>query len=542
MAWRPLVAMTGAFCAGVLLTAQAPAWMLPALLFLLLPFGLLALTQRGLYVGIALLTCFVLLGAIRARSALLRDPDDVSRLAPALLTLTGVIASDVEWDTSADSHTAPAVRFTLAVRQAARNPNETPANVSGRIAVRAVFASASEALSPTEIAHRAPRYGDTIRLRGRLEIPDISRNPGAFDYRAYLARNGIYTTLRVRSREDWQILGEHGVSGNPAQRLAYALREAVIRHTAAALPPERAALLNGILLGARNDLPGSVNDQFQRTGTSHLLAASGMNAALVVVLALALLRRLGLRYRPAYAGALVAVWLFALMADLSPSILRATLMATVYIGGILLQREPDFLNAVSLSALLPLLFHPLDLFDIGFQLSYAAVLSIALLLPFTKGITTSLRNRMKGDWPGAKLLCAMANGLVLCFLLTLCAQIGTAPLTAYYFNTVSLVGLVVNGLLVPWIGGIIALGFTAAALGAIHPFLSAPLDFLLNGCMMCFLAVVAWGSRLPFASIAVPSPPVWGLVLYYALILLLAIILNRRKQENLIEAEEEPDL
>jgi competence protein ComEC len=381
-----------------------------------------------------------------------------------------------------------------------------------------------------------------MRLRGRLEIPDTSRNPGAFDYRSFLARNGIYATLRVRRKEDWQIIGERGASGNPVQQFAYALRQAVMRHTFETLPLEHASLLNGILLGARNHLPGPVNDQFQRTGTSHLLAASGMNVALVVVLALALLRRLGLRYRPAYAGALLAVWFFALMADLSPSILRAALVATVYIGGILLEREPDFLNAVALAALLPLLFHPLDLFDIGFQLSYAAVLSIALFLPFMQNITQRLRNRLKGEWPGAKPVRAIANGLVLCFLLTLCAQIGTAPLTAYYYNHISLVGLVVNGLLGPWIGGVIALGFTAAALSVIHPHLSAPFDGILNLIMAGFLTVVAWGSSLPFASIAIPSPPVWGLVLYYALILLFAIRLNRMIGTNSTEDEEEPDL
>jgi competence protein ComEC len=262
MARRLLVAMTLAFCAGVVLTAQAPAWMLPALALLLLPCGLLALTQRDLCLRIALLSCFALLGAICTRSALIRASDDVSHLAPAILTINGIIASDVEWDMSADHHTAPAIRFTLLARQVARDPNKIPVNVSGRIIVRAVFASASESLSVTEIARRAPRYGDTIRLRGRLEIPDISRNPGAFDYRAYLTRNGIYATLHVRRKEDWQIPGERGTSGNPAKRLAYAVREAVIRHTAATLPPERAALLSGILLGARNDLPGPSTTSF----------------------------------------------------------------------------------------------------------------------------------------------------------------------------------------------------------------------------------------------------------------------------------------
>src|SRR5205823_14956360 len=100
-------------------------------------------------------------------------------------------------------------------------------------------------------------------------------NPGGFDYRAFLERRGIHATLTVRRPEDWRILRTEG--GRPWMRPVFALRRAVLQHAYHALPPLRAAVLNGILLGERGDLPGTLNDDFERTGTVHILATAGLH-------------------------------------------------------------------------------------------------------------------------------------------------------------------------------------------------------------------------------------------------------------------------
>lgn len=521
MGTRPLVAVTMACIAGILLAEKYSLQGLYGLAGTAVLCALLVMIRGAFWIPVTMASVFALLGGLRYHTMTVRPPDDVATMAPGILTLTGTIDSDVEYDLTTGGHAPPGLQFTLAVTGATLDPAVPPFRASGRVRVYAPAVSATEVPSTRADLHR-PRYGDTVRLRGRLEIPDTARNPGALDLRAYLARAGIHATLRVRRREDWNALNRPERYGNPLRRVAYQLREAVMEHARRTMPATHAALLSGILVGARDALPGSVQDAFQRTGTAHLLATSGLNVALVTVLVLAVLRLFGTGYRATYAGALGAIWVFAFMADLSPSVLRATLMATVVLVGMLLDREPDFASAVALSALVALLMSPHNLFHVGFQLSYAAVIAIAALWPCVQPLVRQVESAVRGDWPGARIVRAIAVTLTACLLLTLCAQAGTAPLTAYYFNTISLSGLIANGPAVPAMGMIIALGFAAAALGAVHPWLSVVPDRVLDFLMSCLLSWVAFCSRLPLSSINVVSPPAWWVVLCGASVLALS--------------------
>jgi competence protein ComEC len=500
---RPLVALTLAFAAGIGLAALA----LPMIVLLLLGFLVLvvltAWTHRPVWSAAAVLVAFALLGSARYYITALRAPDDVSRLAPSTLTLTGVVCSDVErpqgWR---------AVQLTLAAREARRG---TAANMqavltSGYVTARLPVAANSE----------LPRYGDLLVVTGWLAVPGGPRNPGGFDYRSFLARGGVYATLNARRPEDWRRLRGQEATGNPFLRQAFALRQAVMRHAQSALPSVQAGVLNGILLGARGDLPHALDDVFERTGTVHILATAGLHVGMVVGLLLGALRLFRVALKPALVLALLLLALYATMAGGRPSVVRAVIMAGVYLLGMLLEREPSLPNALSLAALILLLINPNNLFDSGFQLSFATVISIVLLMPLAEETLESVRKSVRGDGIGARGLRRGVETLAVCFFLAVTAQIGAMPLVAYYSNEVSLVSILANTLAVPVITLVIGLGFSAAALGAFAPLLAWPLDRALEGLLAYVVWIVQGCAALPYATINVPSPPAALVVGYYA--------------------------
>lgn len=500
---RPLVALTLAFAAGIGLAALA----LPMVVLVLLGFlGLVVLTawtQRPVWSAAAVLVAFALLGSARYYVVALRAPDDVSRLAPATVTLTGVVCSDVEM-----TQGRRAVRLTLAAREARRgtaaNAQAVPA--SGYVTARL----------PVAENGALPRYGDLLIVTGWLAVPGGPRNPGAFDYRGFLARGGVYARLNARRPGDWRRLRGQEATGNPLLRLAFALRQTVMRHAQSALPPVQAGVLNGILLGARGDLPAALNDDFERTGTVHILATAGLHVGMVVGLLIGALRLLRMAQKPALVLALLLLALYATMAGGRPSVVRAALMASVYLLGLLLEREPSLPNALSLAALLLLLINPNNLFDVGFQLSFATVISIVLLMPLAEEALEGVRKSVRGDGLGARWRRRGAETLAVCFFLAVTAQIGAMPLVAYYSNEVSLVSILANTLAVPVITLVIGLGFSAAALGAFAPLLAWPLDRMLSGLLAYIVWIVQGCAALPYATINVSSPPVTLVVGYYA--------------------------
>jgi ComEC/Rec2-related protein len=535
---RPLVSLTVSVALGVLLVAYSSVFvlfLLGAVLFLAVLF---LLTRRSLCLHLLFLLVFALFGGVRYTIAVHVAPDDVSRFAPRFCAITGVVVSDVA--VQAAHHTGLPVsgKFVLEARQL--RAEDANIAVSGQIEARVPLAPATarnlrgarqrggsprgllEQTPALDEDYSRPHYGDTLTIHGRLERPPSSRNPGGFDYAALLARRGIYTTLSAHRYDDWQRSANAARWNNswnpPFMRVALRLREAALKHVRLSHDHERAGVLNGILLGDRGDLPGALNDDFERTGTSHVLATAGLHVGMVVVLLLGFLRLCRIARRPSLLLAFGVLILYAMMAGGRPSVIRAVVMASVVLIGMLLEREPDLPSALALAALLLLGYNPLCLFEAGFQLSFATVISIVLLMPlFEKAIRRAGRI-VSDDWPGAKAWRFAVETSATCFFLALTAQLGAAPLIAYYFNDVSLVSVLANTLVVPAIALIIALGFGAACLGTLHPLLALPLDRILDSLLAWVVGVVRACSALPYASVPKESPPAWILIVYYAVL------------------------
>ncbi|MBM4080542.1 MAG: ComEC family competence protein, partial [Planctomycetes bacterium] len=237
------------------------------------------------------------------------------------------------------------------------------------------------------------KYGDLIEITGYLRTPSGPRNPGQFDFADYLHRKGIEAYLSAQSAQNLKRLAENQGSFIKAQiyRLGRHFKDTIDRE----LPSkdahdERASLVRCIVLGEREAVSDELNDAFIKTGTVHLLAVSGLNVALIAGTVWFMLRLFFVPRRVNAAVIVGFVWGYAVLAGLSPSVTRASLMATVFAGGVLLKRQTDGISSLAAAALCVLLANPSDLFDAGAQLSFLAVLGIMTL---TQPIQIALRLR-----------------------------------------------------------------------------------------------------------------------------------------------------
>ncbi len=298
----------------------------------------------------------------------------------------------------------------------------------------------------------ALREGDRIRVSGWLSPPRGARNPGEFDFAAHLARNGIGAMLRVPAASDFAEAGK----GPWWLRLRGAAR-ARLSAGLSAIGPE-GGLYRALVLGDRSALDPRLEKAFVTSGTAHVLAVSGLNLVLVIAMAAGLARLAGLGARGAGLAALTVALAYAALVGWSPPVTRAAAMAASVLAARLLWRRGDLVNALAAAALLVLAVNPEDLFGAGFQLSFAAVLSLAL---FSAPLSRLLR-----AGPAAPRPWRAAGSLVAA---SLAAGLATAPITLYHFNIACPVSLAANLAVVPLASLLLGLGAVAGVVGSVSP-------------------------------------------------------------------------
>ncbi len=350
-------------------------------------------------------------------------------------------------------------------------------------------------------------YGERIKILGAsLRKPPLPENPREFNYRRYLARQGIYAVTNVYPGQI-KVLGTGQV--NSFVKIALAVKnrmKGVIEET---MEYPQTVLLRGILLGERWGIPEDLRETFTRTGTVHILAISGLHVGLVITIFFFLFRAMRIPRKIRAILSLIVLITYALLTGGHPPVIRASIMAAAVLSGMIVNRESDLLNSLSLSALIILIFNPLELFDSGFQLSFAAVLSIICLAP-------RLNNVFLKDSSSDSTL---KNYFLKSFSAILAAQIGIIPLVAYFYSIFSPIALLANFFIIPLLGLIVALGFSTCLSG----FISLPLAKLFgaaNGVLLTVLLKSArFFSHLPGAFIYVGRPRIAVVGGYYLIII-----------------------
>ena len=392
--------------------------------------------------------------------------------------------------------------------------------------------------------HREFRYGDRIRFFCRLTPPRNFENPGRFDYVRYLAYRSVFATAVLS--DDRGIIKIGHAEGNAVFLLMEGYRDKVRAAIDGCLPSPERDVLKALVLGEKNTLAEPVKERFAALGISHLLAISGLHVGIVALVTYALVMAvLKLFYkillyvdagRLAVLVSIVPVLFYCFIAGFHLPTIRAFIMMLTYVLGLLLGRPEDLLSTVFLAAFVILLCMPPALFDISFQLSFTAVISLIIIIPALRPLFFVTSDRLVSDQEGS--ISGRAYRVVIgLFLASTAAILGTLPLQALAFNRFSFMGFFANMLFVPFVGFLIV---PAGLLATLFLPVCSPLSFLFykaTGLLIHqLLLVVSFWSGVETGQMHVVAPAVPEIVLYYAALLSGVFFLTRQQFRNALLA------
>jgi competence protein ComEC len=350
---------------------------------------------------------------------------------------------------------------------------------------------------------RAPPQGARLSVLGVLREPRGPSN--GFDERAWLRRRGVHVVLRASV---WRTVGSRDGLGGFADRLHARLA----RDAASGLEGERRAVVEGVVLGEDGGLSDGLKDRFRASGLYHLLAVSGGNVLVVAGGTLALLRLLGVARLRAEVVALAAIGGYVLAVGPQPSVIRAGIAGALGSLAWLSGRERDRWYALLLAAIALLAWNPYTLLEPGFQLSFAAVVSIFTLAP-------RFRSVLEG-YP-------MPDAARTTVAISAACALATAPISWLHFHAIPLVAVPANAVAVPAVAPMLALALLAALLA---PFTLSTVPAALAGWCAAYVAGCArFFGGLPGAQVTSGS----AAAALLALVLLGAALASRRRPDSL---------
>lgn len=298
------------------------------------------------------------------------------------------------------------------------------------------------------------KSGDAVMIYAKMVEPRNAGNPYEFDYASYLKLHGVGGTAFVfaddvvplSSAQSARLRGQCLGLGDRVMLWGENIRLRLMRlYRNAGLEGDFLAVVSAMTLGEKSHVSRRMRDVFSHTGTSHVLALSGLHLGIIFSL-LQYLLTFGGRFRrmrvPAQVAIILFVWFYAVVAGMPVSLVRASIMCTLVCMSALAGGNPLSEGNLYLAAFLILLFAPLSLFDVGFQMSFVSVLSILKLMPFVAP------PRVIASSPAGKLWAFMA--------VSLCAQAGVAALVAYHFHNFPTYFMLSNLVVVPMATVIVA--------------------------------------------------------------------------------------
>jgi competence protein ComEC len=395
------------------------------------------------------------------------------------VSIKGRIVSDPE-------AAAQRIKFVLDVKEVDRGDGWQPLPSNAL-----VYADPPEPL----VSVREPpyfRYSDALTLQGTLQRPEPFEG---FDYPSYLANQGIDGVFWSRQAEWLPQEGDSGWRG-----WVFDLRRRLSESLEAALPLPHSVLAQALLLDVRGGLPDQVIEEFRNTGTLHLIAISGLQVGVLLIMTIGASSGLMGKRRQVYLLLpLLAIWAYALVSGVPVSVVRAAIMGTTYLAAISLGRPQSALAPLSFSAALITAIDPWALLQIPFQLSFAGVAGMVLALPYQAKVAASIRGGIRPDSPWWELwLRHFLNWIATGMIVSLAATLATLPVVAFNFHQIPLFGIPLTILALPAMPFMLAGSLATALVGLIHPWLGQFFGWLTWVPLSYFLGLVSVAPGQPY--------------------------------------------
>ncbi len=379
--------------------------------------------------------------------------------------------------------------------------------------------------------------GQSIEAAGEIALVAGPMNPGEFDYRAFQRVEGVRLRLTIGDKRS--IWRRPDGSDSWLRGWLGRVRSWTRARLFAGLDPSVAPLASALLLGQREGIEPEVNDAFARTGTTHLLAISGLQLQALALALLGVCRVAGVARRPAYVGVGLAMVGYAVVVGPAPSVVRATVMTATFCLASISRRLSRPANTLALAALGTLAINPSYLFDVGCQLSFLAIGALIWLVPpaatYIRDGLGSVRRRfsrqrerldqlereLEPRWRAALRVLGVrvVDGLVASAVVWLAAL----PLVAMRFHLVSPIGVLLNIPLIPFTTVAMLLAGVGLVLSSIWVPLGGPFAWGAACLLKATKAIVLWGVDQRWGHRFVVGP-VWGWVLVFYLLLVLAVL------------------
>ena len=333
-------------------------------------------------------------------------------------------------------------------------------------------------------------------MTGNLQDPSVKRNPGCFDYALYLKSYGVTKVMTCDSAAFDPVRPFRKAPVSFIRNRICAVREGFIRRLTDETDPAAGAMMRAIMFGDKGGLDEETLETFQKNGTAHILAVSGLHIGIIYGFILKLWRwRRGWGF---FSFNLIFFIMYASAAGFSPSVTRAVVMVLLHILAGIRGWRYDLSSGAFAVAVLVLLQNPYMLFNTGFQMSFLAVLTLVLVLPYIKKFYSGV------------------------FLASLAVQIGLGPFTLYSFHFFSLLAVFINVPVAALAGMIVPAGLISLVAGSIGASVSGPADEAVGLLCRILKALNEAGQIDGITTVTVPSPPLWAMASYYLCLLMFA--------------------